>query len=419
MTLEHPPTSGQRQKLIRLLRDTYHDDWQRLLVDFEPRLASDWQDLEQGGTLLIRAGGEGIQVMRSFLSLLADRYYRLMRDLIHQYDATALYLGDRYQSFYYPEVARAAAPYVDVVSTNLNATWCDGTFARCYLDTLHALTGKPILVSEFYAAAFENRSGNKNNHGTFPAVATQAERSATALRTLVSLGRLPFVVGADWFQFADEPEHGRPDGENYNFGLVDIHNRPYDELVGRLSTIDLDPTERHPVPRPDATAGIPRAPLDPFQDFRLTRALLNWDRERGFVPPGSPLPLADLYCGWSDQAIYLGLCAFDIVEPAYYSGSSIPKQDRALWTVRLAGGNAVQARLGAGREPLINDRRVRVENLSGVELNVRNIAALRIPAELFGKKILAAGDEIELESSLDTHFRASRVEWRGKFRLID
>jgi hypothetical protein len=31
----------------------------------------------------------------------------------------------------------------------------------------------------------------------------------------------PYVVGADWFQYYDEPTHGRADGENYNFGLVD------------------------------------------------------------------------------------------------------------------------------------------------------------------------------------------------------
>ena len=42
----------------------------------------------------------------------------------------ALILGDRYQSFYYPEVARACGHYVDAVSTNLNAPWSDGSFAR-------------------------------------------------------------------------------------------------------------------------------------------------------------------------------------------------------------------------------------------------------------------------------------------------
>ncbi|MGF2075721.1 hypothetical protein, partial [Enterococcus casseliflavus] len=36
MTLEQAPTSGQRQRLIKLLRETYHHDWSKLVKDFEP-----------------------------------------------------------------------------------------------------------------------------------------------------------------------------------------------------------------------------------------------------------------------------------------------------------------------------------------------------------------------------------------------
>ena len=84
----------------------------------------------------------------------------------------ALILGDRYQSFYYPEVARACGRYVDAVSSNLNASWNDGSFARFYLETLHRLTGKQLLIGEFYMCARDNRSGNKNDRGVFPVVAT-------------------------------------------------------------------------------------------------------------------------------------------------------------------------------------------------------------------------------------------------------
>ena len=99
--------------------------------------------------LFLRPGGNGIRVERRFLRMLAERYYSLVHDIIRKYDKRALILGDRYQSFYYAEVARACAPYVDAVSANLNAPWNDGTFARFYLETLHALTGKPVLIGEF------------------------------------------------------------------------------------------------------------------------------------------------------------------------------------------------------------------------------------------------------------------------------
>jgi hypothetical protein len=128
---------------------------------------------------------------------------------------------------------------VDAVSSNLNASWNDGSFARFYLETLHRLAAKPVLIGEFYMSARDNRSGNKNNRGLFPVVATQKERAAGFRNTLQTLLRIPYVIGADWFQYYDEPTHGRFDGENFNFGLVDIHDRPYEALTRAASTLDL------------------------------------------------------------------------------------------------------------------------------------------------------------------------------------
>jgi len=185
MTLEQAPTSGQRQRLIKLLRETYQGDWSKLLRDFEPAPGvENWDTFSRHGVLFLRPGGNGIRVERQFLELLAERYYSLVHDIIRKYDRRALILGDRYQSFYYPEVARASARYVDAVSSNLNASWSDGSFARFYLETLHQLAPKPLLIGEFYMCARDNRSGNKNDRGVYPVVATQPERAAGYLNTL-------------------------------------------------------------------------------------------------------------------------------------------------------------------------------------------------------------------------------------------
>jgi hypothetical protein len=418
MTLEQPGSSGQRRRLIQFLRQRYQNDWKKLLQDFEPEGASSWSQLQRRGMLYLKSGGQGIHPMRQFLSLLADRYYQLMRDIIRKYDRRALFLGDRYQSFYYPEVARASARYVDAVSSNLNASWNDGTFLRCYLDTLHALTGKPILISEFYLAAADNRSGNKNTAGIFPVVATQRQRADAARRTLEALTQLPCVLGADWFQFADEPKHGRTDGENFNFGLVDIGDRPYEDLTAMFATLQPEQLKAQcPTTPKDGSGGIPPAPTDPFADFTTTRALKHWDRERGFIPALSEYPLGDLYACWNADALYLGLHAIDIVEAAYYRDAFVPKIDRALWSVSIDEREVVRARLGAGREPLVNEPRARIENLSGLDLNVRNIAALEIPAGLLGKERLQAGDRLALRCTLLSHCQAYRVEWKGQFTL--
>jgi hypothetical protein len=420
MTLEQPPTSGQRKRLIELLRDSYGNDWNKLLQDFEPEKAESWKELQRGGMLFVRSDGHGIQFLRRFLGILAERYYQLVHQIIRKYDKRALVLGDRYQSFYYPEVARACAPYVDAVSSNLNASWNDGAFLRCYLDTLHALTGKPILVSEIYLAAMENRSGNKNSQGVFPVVATQKERADGWRNTLRDLLQLPYVIGADWFQYRDEPRHGRDDGENFNFGLVDIDDRPYEEVTSATATLDLNVLKARPRPgKLDASGGVPPAPRDPTGQFEPMRALKHWDRQRGFVKPVSEFPLADLYLCWSPQAVYLGLYSLDIIEEAYYRSRSVPKNDRPLWVVEASGSASVRARLGAGREPIVSDPQVRVQNLSGLNLNVRNVAIMELSAPRLGRERFQAGDTLEFSSTLQTHGRAYRVEWRGTFTLRD
>jgi hypothetical protein len=421
LTLEQPATSGQRQRLMHLLRETYHDEWAELLRDFEPEGAGSFQELEQHGMLYLKPGSQGIRVYRRFLGLMAERYYSLVREIIRTYDPRGLILGDRYQSFYYPEVARACASSVDVVSMNLNAAWNDGTFPRFYLDTLHELSDRPVMVSEFYMCAEQNRTGDRNLTSTFPVVATQMQRATGFRNTLEALARLPYVVGADWFQYYDEPAHGRDDGEDYNFGLVDIHDQPYQELTSMAQSLNPAAIKNRPPPeRPDASLGAPPAPSDPLGHFTIRLTLKDWDRERGFVKPISKFPVADLYMCWDRGAIYLGLYGQDYAETDYYKDGIIPQADRAEWIFSLgSSGTPIHVRLGPGAAPICNQPDVRVMNLSGEYMNTRNIAAVKLPAKLFGKIGFKRGDSIELDSTYLTLARADRVQWKGKFTLRD
>jgi hypothetical protein len=421
MTLEQPATSGQRQRLIQLVRDTYANDWNAMAADFEPQDASNWQELEVAGMLWLRPGSKGIRTMRQFLGSVAGRYYELMDDSIRKFDPQGLYLGDRYQSFYYPELPAAGRKHLDVVSTNLNASWNDGTFLRSYLETLHNLTGRPIIVSEFYVAAAENRSGNKNSTGGFPTVATQSERQAALANTLDQLAGLPFVVGADWFQYYDEPPHGREkDGEDFNFGLIDIHDQPYAEVTATLAAQDWNAVRASPPrKRADATNGVPPAPSDPFANFESMKALKGWDRDRGFIPAATSKPVGDGYICWSPQAIYLATYVIDIAEPDYYRNGEIPEVDRSLWTFRLNDGPMVTARVGAGKLPEISHKGLRIQCSSGIYHDVRCVTAVEIPASLVGKDRFEKGDHISLDISFDTFARADRIEWKGEFVLAD
>ncbi len=101
------------------------------------------------------------------------------------------------------------------------------------------------MVSEVYFSSMENRTGNRNRNGPFIVVETQKERALGAKQMIERLARLPYVVGYHWFQFADEPIKGREDGEDFNFGLVDVNDRAYEQLVTALTEINRQVPELH------------------------------------------------------------------------------------------------------------------------------------------------------------------------------
>ena len=48
----------------------------------------------------------------------------------------------------------------------------------------------------------------------------------------------PYMVGAHWFQYVDEPITGRAfDGENANIGFVTVADIPYPELVNAVKDV--------------------------------------------------------------------------------------------------------------------------------------------------------------------------------------
>jgi hypothetical protein len=238
---------------------------------------------------------------------------------------------------------------------------------------------------------------------------------------LRSLAQLPYVVGADWFQYYDEPPHGRSlDGEDYNFGLVDIHDRPYSAVTAAFAALDLVSIKRAAANRGlDTTAVVLPAPADPFADFRASHALKHWDRHRGFVAPDSAHPRGDLYACWSPSALYLAAYILDIVEPDYYRAREMPDEDRAAWTIRVSDGEPITVRVGSGKPAASSESSLRLESLGGTYHDVRTITAIALPAKQLGKSKLAPGDKIKLDSSYTTHGQAYRMNWSAELVLAE
>ncbi|HEV2472210.1 MAG TPA: hypothetical protein VGS41_06065, partial [Chthonomonadales bacterium] len=264
----------------------------------------------------------------------------------------------------------------------------------------------------------QNRSADRNDSSGYPVTATQSQRAggfATALRTFVST---PWVVSADWFQYFDEPPLGRGDGEDYDMGLVDIHDRPYRRLTHEAESLDREILHAAPpVQRLDARVGIPPAPADPLAKAAPIAAFGDWDREQGFVPPSTRDPIADLYCCWDRKNVYFGLYAMDVVEDSFYRDKKVPMQDRLLLTIRTSTGHLFRIRLGAGNPPFTTSKAVTAVDNSGRDKDIHTIASVRIPCAEFGRDYLAAGQAISFQAQVDTFARAYRMRWSGSFKL--
>ncbi len=108
----------------------------------------------------------------------------------------------------------------------------DGGVDPAWWDRLDAMVQKPVMITEFSWRAMENRSGNRNTLGADVTVPAQHDRAERSARFVPALMARPFVVGMHWFQWADEPVHGRDlDGEDSHYGHVDWQDQAYEELA--------------------------------------------------------------------------------------------------------------------------------------------------------------------------------------------
>jgi hypothetical protein len=158
--------------------------------------------------------------------------------------------------------------------------------------------------------------------------------------------RQPQIIGTHWFQYYDHPRGGRWDGEDYNFGLVDIDDRPYEELVAGFSRVNPGLTALHqearlvsPAP-PGASPEIPEADIDPRD-----RSLRDWPKEQAFisglVAPSPEVVFGDMYVAWNHAGLYLATISMDYYDSELLAyGDTFPLEEafRLAWGVDAGAG---------------------------------------------------------------------------------
>lgn len=320
-----PANSATKERWVETLHRHYGGDWSRFAADFVPPAGvNSWAALlETTAMTRMRPGGAGIHAVREWTGIVAHHYYRLAAAAIRAADPDALYFGDRLPIYYDPAAVRAMAPYVDAIATNYNVDSGDGWVADYYFDGLRKLSGgKPVLVSEWFFAARQNRTGNLDN-GHLMTVDTQAERAAGAAAATENFAAIPELVGAHWFQYYDHPKGGRDDGEDYDFGLVDIDDHPYRRLTAALA----EANRRAPQVHAEAAAASPSPllPVLPHAAISLAdHSLSDWPKPASLLPrltaaPGA-VEFGEVYLSWSERGLQLatiGQDYFDIDLLAY------------------------------------------------------------------------------------------------------
>jgi hypothetical protein len=309
-----PSAERPKAAMLKLLKAEYNGDLSRLTQDLDlSPLPVRWKDLAgKFERATLKAGARPRSVER-FVAWYADEYYSALAAAVRRVDPDHLLLGDRYLSYYSPAVASAAGKHMDVVSANFNTYAENGWVSPAFFDGLYAAAGKPIMITEFYFSAMENNSGDPNLHGPFIKVQTQKERAKGAAAMAKTFASLPYVVGHHWFQFEDEPKTGRDDGEDFNFGVVDIFDKPYPLLTAALTAANQAAPKDHAAARGFVvrTPGqLPRA-----SKLKNDGYLGDWNLAAAWLGQATPTIRAyspgDFYAAWTPEGVWLGLAFMD------------------------------------------------------------------------------------------------------------
>lgn len=142
-----------------------------------------------------KAGKPDKWANRAFLQLVVSEYYRQVYTAMKRHDPNHMSLGSRFygKNLHTPSMFKAAGPYTDVISVNYYHSW--GPTSDHPLDEWAELSGKPILITEWYA-----RTDGTGGAGWY--VKTEADRGKFYQHMAIGLLENRNCVGWHWFKYS-------------------------------------------------------------------------------------------------------------------------------------------------------------------------------------------------------------------------
>ena len=162
------------------------------------------------------------EIRKKFAYDTYSRFIDIVCSAIKKYDPNHLNLGLRFGDTPDSGIIMASGKYFDVFS--INHYGYEAPVDE--IQKIYVQTGLPVIIGEFHFGT--------PGRGLAPGLAQtlNMEERAVAYRYYVEKAAAhPALIGTHWFQWIDQPSTGRFDGENYNIGLVDVTDRPYNDMI--------------------------------------------------------------------------------------------------------------------------------------------------------------------------------------------
>jgi len=219
--LMSPADQPVKITVVEHLRQKY-EDIEKLNAVWQSQYES-WDDLLQSTEMPDErhAGDDMVECYR----LIAECYFRVIKEALHAACPDKLYLGCRF-AWGNKVVTTEAAKYCDVISFNEYKYDLDRFSLPEEID-------KPCIIGEFHFGALDR---GMFHTGLCP-VESQEARAAAYEKYVRSAVNNRYLVGTHWFQYMDQATTGRFDGENYQIGLLTSCDSPYPETIAALRKI--------------------------------------------------------------------------------------------------------------------------------------------------------------------------------------
>lgn len=177
----------------------------------------------------------------AFTEMAAEKWFSRSTAVVRRLLPGVLILGTRFAGDAPDSVILATARYCDVIAVNSYSPTPESTTRL--LSRYWVLGQKPLMVTEFSWRAKENQSGCPNTRGAGGVLETQQDRADKFEAFITEIVAQPMVIGYHWFQWADQSPQGRFDGEDSNYGVVDLEHRTYDTLLSTMREVNARAAE--------------------------------------------------------------------------------------------------------------------------------------------------------------------------------